>query len=66
MSSVRLHQDECLLGRGRKSYLELKSSKFRARILAEATSMTHSDMLHRLEVSTLYFYEPLLFQNFVS
>ena len=34
-------------------------------ILAEAISMTHSDMLHPLDISTSYLYEPLLFQIFV-
>ena len=52
--------------RGRKSYLgQLKSHVFPAGILAEAISMTHSDMLHRLDISPFYFYEPLLFQILV-
>ena len=38
----------------------------RARILAEAIGMAHSDMLYRLDISTFYFYEPLLFQIFIS
>ena len=45
---------------------QLKSRRFRAKILAEAISMTHSDMLYRLDISTFNLYEPLLFQNFVS
>ena len=38
----------------------------RARILAEAIGMAHSDMLYRLDISTFYFYEPLLFQILIS
>ena len=38
---------------------------FPAEILAETISMTHSDVLYRLGISTCYFYEPLLFQIFV-
>ena len=34
-------------------------------ILAEAINKTHSGMLYRLEISTFYFYETLLFQIFV-
>ena len=33
--------------------------------LAEAISMTHSDMFYSLDISTFYFYELLLFQIFV-
>ena len=35
-------------------------------ILAEAISMTHSDMLYRLDTCKFHFNEPLLFQIFVS
>ena len=42
----------------------LKSHLFPAGILAKATSMTHSDMFYRLDISTFYFYEPLLLQIF--
>ena len=41
----------------------MKSHLSPAGILAEAMSMTHSDMLYRLDIkSTCYFYEPFLFQ----
>ena len=46
-----------------KSYLgpgEITS--FPAGIKVEATSMTHSGILRRLDISTFCFYEPLLFQ----
>ena len=39
---------------------------FSAEILAEAISMTYSDMLYRLDISTFYFYKPLPFQIFGS
>ena len=39
---------------------QLKSHLFLARILAEAISMTHSDMLYRLDICRFYIYEPLL------
>ena len=38
---------------------------FPAWILAKAISMTNSDMLYWLDISTFYFYEPLQFQIFV-
>ena len=41
---------------------QLKSHVFPTRILAEAISMTHSGLLYQLDISTFYFYEPLLFQ----
>ena len=44
----------------------LKSHLFPAGILAETIGMTHSVMLYRLDISTVYFYEPLLFQIFFS
>ena len=47
-------------------YSQLKLHLFPTRILAEATSMRHSDMLYRLDISTFSFYEPLLFQIFIS
>ena len=31
-------------------------------VLAETISMTHSDTLYQLDISTFYFYESLLFQ----
>ena len=34
--------------------------------LAEAISMTYSGMLHWLDISAFYFYEPLSFQIFVT
>ena len=43
---------------------QLKSHLFPAGILAKATSMTHSDMFYRLDISTFYFYESLLLQIF--
>ena len=43
---------------------QLKSHLFPSNILAEAISMTHSDMLYWLDISTFYLYEPLLFQIF--
>ena len=46
-------------------YGQLKSRKFKAGILAEAISTTHSDM-YQLHICTFYFYEPFLFQIFVS
>ena len=42
----------------------MTSHLFPARKLAEAINMTHSGM-YRLDISTFYFYEPLLFQIFV-
>ena len=44
---------------------QLKSHLFPVRNLAETISMTNSGMLYRLDISTVYFYEPLLFQIFV-
>ena len=44
---------------------QLKMHLFPALILAEAINMTYSDMLHQLNISTFYFYEPFLFQIFV-
>ena len=43
---------------------QLKSHLFPSNILAEAISMTHSDMLYWLDISTFYCSEPLLFQIF--
>ena len=43
---------------------QLKSHLFPSNILAEAISMTHSDMLYWLDISTFYRSEPLLFQIF--
>ena len=43
---------------------QLKSHLFPSNILAEAISMTHSDMLYWLDISTFYLSEPLLFQIF--
>ena len=42
---------------------QLKSHLFPAETLAEVISMTHSDMLYRLDDSTFNFYEPLLLQD---
>ena len=45
---------------GRKSYLgAAEIASFSSRDFSR--SMTHSDMLQRLDISTFYFYEPLLF-----
>ena len=44
---------------------QLKPHLFPAEILADVISMTHSGMLYRLDISTFYFYEPLLFEIFV-
>ena len=44
---------------------QLKSQLFSAGILAKAISMTHSDMLYRLNISTFCFNESLLLQIFV-
>ena len=55
-----------VVGRGRKSYLgPAEIASISSRILAEAVSMTHSDTLYRLDISTFYFYKPLLFQIIV-
>ena len=43
----------------------LKSHPFPGGILAKAIRMTHSGILHRVDISTFYFYEPLPFQIFV-
>ena len=53
-----------MVGWGRKSYLRPAEIAFffSAVILAEAISMAHSDMLYRLDIYTVYFYEPLLLQ----
>ena len=45
---------------------QLKSHTVPGRILAKAMSMTHSDVLYRLDISTFYFYKPLPFQIFVT
>ena len=45
-------------------YGQLKSHLFPAGILVETISMSHCHMLYRLDISTFYFYEPLLFQIF--
>ena len=51
---------------GRKSYLgSPEIISFSAGILAETISMKHYDMLCRMDISTFYFYELLLFQIFV-
>ena len=39
---------------------QLKSHLVLARILAEAISMAHSDMLYRLDIFRFYIYKPLL------
>ena len=44
----------------------LQHFKIPAGILVKAISMTHSDMLDQLDIFTFCFYEPLLFQIFVS
>ena len=44
---------------------QLKLHPFPGRNLAKAISMTNSGMLYRLDISTFYFDEPLLFQIFV-
>ena len=44
---------------------QLKLYLFPVGILTEAISMTHSDMLYRVDISTFYFYEPLLLKIFV-
>ena len=45
---------------GRKSYLgAAEIASFFSRDFSR--SMTHSDMMQRLDISTFYFYEPLLF-----
>ena len=58
-----------MVGWGRKSYLapaEIASRHHvQTRISAEAISMTHSNMLYQLDISTFYFYKPLLFHIFV-
>ena len=43
----------------------IKSHLSPAGILAEAILMTYSDILYRMDISTFYFYGPLLFQIFV-
>ena len=43
----------------------MKSHPFPGGILDKSISMTHSGMQHRLDISTFYFYELLLFQIFV-
>ena len=50
-----------MVGCARKSYLGPVVS---AVVLAKAISMTHSGMLYLQDISTFYFYEPLLFQLF--
>ena len=50
-----------------KSYIgRTETHFFPAGVLAKAISMTHSDILYRLDISTLCFYEPLQFQIFAS
>ena len=50
----------------KKSYLgPAKISSFSSRNFSRSNNMTHSDMLYRLDISTFYFYEQLLFQIFV-
>ena len=50
-------------GGGAESFVQgqLKLNFFPDGILAKALCMTHSGMLYRLDISTFYFYEPLLF-----
>ena len=44
---------------------QLKSPLFQAGVLSEVISMTHSNILYRLGISTFYFCEPLQLQIFV-
>ena len=53
------------MGWGRKSHLgPAELNLFPTRVFAKAISITHSDILYRLDISVL-FYERLLFQIFV-
>ena len=60
-SSVR----QGLRGGDRSYYLgPAEIASFSSRDLADALSMPYSEMLYRLDISTFYFYEPLLFHIF--
>ena len=58
-----------MVGWVRKSYLGLaEMASFSSRDFSRSNKhdTMHSDMLYRLYISTLYFYEPLLFQILVA
>ena len=55
----------CGLGWDRKSCLRpAKIASFSSRDLSRCNKQIHSGWLHQLDISTFYFYEPLLFQIF--
>ena len=50
---------------GRKSYLgPAEIASFSSRDLSRRNKHDHSGLLHQLDISTFYFYDPLLFQIF--
>ena len=63
LAKLELSVDEGWWGRAENLiYGQLELHLFTAWILFKTISMTHSDMLWRLDIFTFCFYEPLLFQ----